>query len=58
MRKTTLFIWLLLLATACSHMPSAEWTEGPAEADGRAMHTLVLNDMPEGRCGSLHAQER
>ena len=26
----------------------AEWTEGPAEADGRAMHTLVLHDMPEG----------
>ena len=48
MRKTTLFIWLLLLATACSHMPSAEWTEGPAEADGRALHTLVLHDMPEG----------
>ena len=41
------FIWLLLLATACDRMPSVEWTEGVAEADGRAMHTLVLHDMPE-----------
>ena len=42
------FIWLLLLATACGRMPSVEWTEGAAEADGRALHTLVLHDMPEG----------
>ncbi|MBO4381701.1 MAG: family 20 glycosylhydrolase [Bacteroidales bacterium] len=43
-----IFIWLLFLATACGHMPSGEWTEGAAGADGRAMHTLVLHDMPEG----------
>ena len=48
MRKTTLFIWLLLLATTCGRMPSVEWTEGVAEADGCAMHTLVLHDMSEG----------
>ena len=48
MRKSLIFIWLLFLATACGHMPSAEWTEGAAEADGRALHTLVLHDMPEG----------
>jgi hexosaminidase len=29
-------------------MPSVEWIEGAAEADGRALHTLVLQDMPEG----------
>ena len=38
----------LFLATACGHMQSAEWIEGATEADGRAMHTLVLHDMPEG----------
>ena len=48
MRKTSLFILLLLLATACGRMPSADWTEGPAESDGRALHTLVLHDVPEG----------
>ena len=48
MRKTVLLILCLLLSVACSRMPSAEWTEGPTEADGRAMHTLVLHDMPQG----------
>ena len=38
----------LLLSVACSRMPSAEWTEGTADADGRALHTLVLHNMPEG----------
>ena len=47
MHKSLSLILFLLLATACSHTPSAEWTEGTAEADGRAMHTLVLHDMPE-----------
>ena len=46
MHKFLLFILVIVLA-ACSCMPSAEWTEGVAEADGRAMHTLVLHDMPE-----------
>jgi len=48
MHKSSLFIWLLLFATACARVPSVEWTEGAAEADGRALHTLVLHDMPEG----------
>ena len=48
MRNTTLFILFLLLAAACSRVPSADWTEGPAEPDGRALHTLVLHDVPEG----------
>ena len=48
MRKTTLFILFLLLAAACGRVPSADWTEGVAEADGRALHTLVLHDVPKG----------
>ena len=48
MRNTTLFILFLLLAAACGRVPSVEWTEGPAEPDGRALHTLVLHDVPEG----------
>ncbi len=48
MQKTLLFIWLLLIVAACGRMPSADWTEGPAEPDGRALHTLVLHDVPEG----------
>ena len=39
---------LVIVLTACSRSPSAEWTEGAAEADGHALHTLVLHDMPEG----------
>lgn len=48
MRKTPIFIFLLLLTAACSHIPTAEWTEGVTESDGRAMHTLVLNNVTEG----------
>ena len=48
MRKTTSFILFLLLAVACGRVPSADWTEGATEADGRALHTLVLHDMPKG----------
>lgn len=48
MQKTLLFIWLLLVVAACSRMPSVDWTEGPAEPDGRALHTLVLHDVPQG----------
>ena len=48
MRKTILFILCLVLAAACAHVPSAEWIEGTTEADGRALHTLVLHDMPQG----------
>lgn len=47
MHKYLIFIWVIVLS-ACGRMPSVEWTEGVPEADGRAMHTLVLHDMPEG----------
>lgn len=48
MQKTLLFIWLLLVVAACGRVPSVDWTEGAAESDGRALHTLVLHDVPEG----------
>ena len=48
MRKTASFILFLLLAVACRQVPTADWTEGATEADGRALHTLVLHDMPKG----------
>ena len=48
MHRTLFFILTMLLVTACGRMPTAEWTEGVPEADGRALHTLVLHDMPEG----------
>lgn len=48
MRKTLIIFFLLLLTAACSRIPSAEWTEGVTESDGRAMHTLVLNNVTEG----------
>ncbi len=48
MRKATLFSLILMLMAACSRTPFAEWTEGPTEADGRALHTLTLNNMPQG----------
>ena len=48
MQKTLLSIWLLLVVASCGRLPSADWTEGPAEPDGRALHTLVLHDVPEG----------
>ena len=44
-------IALLLLVCAlisCSRTPMAEWTEGPAESDGRALNTLVLHDVTQG----------
>jgi len=47
MRKIT-FVTFLFLLTACSHAPTAEWTEGPTESDGHALHTLVLKNVPEG----------
>ena len=46
MYKTTLFTLVLLLTTACSHVPTAEWSEGAKQDDGRALHTLTLNNMP------------
>ena len=48
MRKISLYILLILLLTACAKNPVAEWTEGQAEADGRALNTLVLQDVTKG----------
>lgn len=48
MRKMAFLILLFMLTTACGRVPTVEWTEGAMEADGRALHTLVLNDVPEG----------
>ena len=48
MRKTAIVIFLLLLTAACTRIPTAEWTEGPTESDGRALHTLVLQNVTEG----------
>ena len=48
MRNKTLFLILFLLTTACSRVPNAEWTEGAKQDDGQALHTLVLNNMPQG----------
>ena len=48
MQKALLFIFPLLLSIACSRVPTAEWTEGAKQGDGRTLHTLVLHDVPEG----------
>ena len=47
MHKLLIIASLLLLAS-CARTPKAEWTEGPAEADGRALNTLVLQDVTKG----------
>ena len=46
--RNILFITLLFLLAACNPVPTAEWTEGPTDSDGQALHTLVLNNVPEG----------
>ena len=48
MRKTPIILFLLLLTAACSHIPSAKWTEGATDSDGHAMHTLVLSNVTGG----------
>ena len=48
MYKPLFTIVLLLLASACNQIPTIEWTEGPTEANGQALHTLVLNGVTEG----------
>ena len=42
------FIFILLLTMACTRPPTAEWTEGAKQDDGRALHTLVLRNMSKG----------
>lgn len=51
MRKFRRFILPLvvcLLLTACNRVPFVEWIEGAKQEDGRALHTLVLYNMPKG----------
>lgn len=51
MRKKEYFIFSLIvcfLLTACNRVPSVEWMEGVKQEDGRALHTLVLHNMPNG----------
>ena len=48
MRRNSLLMLFFLLTTACARVPTAEWTEGARQDDGRALHTLVLHDVPEG----------
>ena len=51
MRNNGKIIFLLvisLLLTACTPVPSVEWIEGAKQEDGRALHTLVLHDLPQG----------
>jgi len=50
MRQTAInIILLLLLHTAViAQKPTAAWTEGAADTNGRALHTLVLLDVPDG----------
>ena len=48
MHKISIFILLLALAACSLQAPTAEWTEGTTEANGQALHTLVLHNVPEG----------
>ncbi|MBR6878072.1 MAG: family 20 glycosylhydrolase [Bacteroidales bacterium] len=42
------FATLAMTSGDPSQSPFAEWTEGNADNEGRALHTLVLHNMPEG----------
>ena len=48
MQKISLSFLFIMLMAACTRTPMVEWTEGPAENDGRAMNTLVLQDVTKG----------
>ena len=48
MRKTILFAFILVLMASCSRVPTAEWIEGAKQDDGKALHSLVLRNMPNG----------
>ena len=39
---------MIFVTVACSRVPTAEWTEGAKQGDGRTLHTLTLHDVPEG----------
>ena len=39
---------LLWMTLGCQRVPTVEWIEGARQDDGRALHTLVLHDVPKG----------
>ena len=45
--KNGIIFLLLALLVACSG-PKVEWIEGEGQADGRALHSLVLHNVPGG----------
>ena len=45
---TILAFSLLILTVSCVKKPYAEWTEGQAEDDGRALNCLVLHNVNKG----------
>ena len=47
MKKIALLFGVFALIS-CTRTPMAEWTEGAAETDGRALNTLVLHDVTAG----------
>ena len=54
MKKTVISVLLAALAVACGK-PSVEWIEGPAGENGKAQHTLIVNNVPAG--GRIWYQE-
>ena len=48
MKKILVPLMVAILASCSSGEPSAEWIEGAAGEDGRALHTLILHNMPKG----------
>ena len=48
MKKILLPLMIAVLVSCSGGKPSAEWIEGAAGKDGRALHTLILHNMPEG----------
>ena len=50
MKKVLVPLMVAALVCSCSTTgePSAQWIEGPVTENGRAQHTLILNNMPKG----------
>ena len=47
MKHKAILVVLLLALAACKHAPTAEWFEGSPDAEGKALHTLVLHNVPK-----------
>ena len=49
MKKVLVPLMVAALVCSCkTGAPSAQWIEGPVTENGRAQHTLILNNMPKG----------